>query len=126
MKSLIIAAFALLLAGCNTGEEKQKEMDMSKAVNMCKNMSFNLVHSELYKVDLMKANDMRNAIMKVSEIECERKVLIYTLNVKVSNKDFNREPNVSEKEVNEVMTKLWSISSVTDEFANKAAHFHTK
>lgn len=126
MKAIIVAVIALLLTGCNIGENKQKEMDMSKAVNMCKNMSFNIVHGELSKVDLIKAHDMRDAILKVSEIECERKVMIYALSVKVVNKEFNREANVSEKEIDEVMSKLWSIRNVTDEFASKAAHYHTK
>lgn len=126
MKAIIAVVIALLLTGCNIGEPKQKEMDMAKAVNMCKNMSFNIVHGELSKVDSVKSTSMRNAIMKASEIECERKVMIYTLGVKVVNKEFNREANVSEKEINEVMSKLWSIRNVTDEFANKAAHYHTK
>lgn len=126
MKAIIAVVIALLLTGCNIGEPKQKEMDMSKAVNMCKNMSFNIVHGELSKVSAVKASNMRNAIMKASEIECERKVMIYTLDVKVVNKEFNREANVSEKEINEVMSKLWSIRNVTDEFASKAAHYHTK
>lgn len=126
MKAIIAAVIALTLTGCNLGETKQKEMDMAKAVNMCKNMSFSVVHNELSNVDAIKAHNMRDAIMKTSEIECERKVMIYTLSVKVVNKEFNREPNVSEAEVNEVMNKLWSIRDITDEFANKAAHFHTK
>lgn len=126
MKAIIAVVIALLLTGCNIGEPKQKEMDMAKAVNMCKNMSFNIVHGELSKVDPVKSTSMRDSIMKASEIECERKVMIYTLGVKVVNKEFNRETNVSEEEVNEVMRKLWSIRNVTDEFANKAAHYHTK
>ncbi|UVD31782.1 hypothetical protein [Escherichia phage TR1] len=126
MKAIIAAVIALTLTGCNIGETKQKEMDMAKAVNMCKNMSFSLVHGELSKVSAIDAHEMRDAIMKTSEIECERKVMIYTLSVKVVNKEFNREADVSQKEINEVMTKLWSIGSATDEFANKAAHFHTK
>lgn len=126
MKAIIVAVIALTLTGCNIGEQKQKEMDMGKAVNMCKNMSFNIVHGELSKVSAIKASNMRNAIIKASEIECERKVMIYTLDVKVVNKEFNREADVSEKEINEVMSKLWSIRNLTDEFANKAAHYHTK
>lgn len=126
MKAIIASLIALFLTGCNIGEPKQKEIDMANAVNLCKNMSFNVVHGELSKVSAIKAHDMRDAILKASEIECERKVMIYTLSVKVVNKEFNREPNVSEAEVNEVMSKLWSIRDVTDEFANKAAHYHTK
>lgn len=126
MKAIIVAVIALILTGCNIGELKQKEMDMAKAVSMCKNMSFNVVHGELSKVSAIKASNMRNAIIKASEIECERKVMIYTLDVKVVNKEFNREADVSEKEINEVMSKLWSIRNVTDEFANKAANYHTK
>lgn len=126
MKAIIAAVIALVLTGCNIGESKQKEMDMAKAVNMCKNMSFNIVHGELSKVDPSKSTSMRDAIMKASETECERKVMIYTLGVKVVNKEFNREANVSEKEINEVMSKIWSIRGVTDKFANKAAHYHTK
>lgn len=126
MKAIIAAVITLTLTGCNLGENKQKEMDMAKAVNMCKNMSFSIVHNELSNVDPIKAHNMRDAIMKTSEIECERKVMIYTLSVKVVNKEFNREPNVSDTEINEVMSKIWSIRDVTDEFASKAAHFHTK
>ena len=124
--ALLVVFYAVIQVINPTGEPKQKEMDMAKAVNMCKNMSFNIVHGELSKVSPVKSTSMRDAIMKASEIECERKVMIYTLRVKVVNKEFKREANVSESEVNEVMSKLWSIRDVTDEFANKAAHYHTK
>lgn len=124
MKAIIAAVIALTLTGCNI--EKEKELDVAAAANMCTNMSFNVVMNEFNDIDSAKANYMRDAIMYVVNDECARKVMTYTRGVTLKNTEIKKADKVSESDASEVRSKIYTISELTSGYAEKSAYFHTK
>ena len=122
MKAIIAIMATLLLAGCNS--DKVKTLNVDLASNECKNIVYNAtVNNESFTQLSFKHQELKEAVMYVSHIECTKYVNNFTRGVVIEHTTtLAKVSKPSDASIEMVYTKLYNLEGFAKEVGEKLAY----